>query len=306
MLFSEVYSAYFNAVAAIVTEALEGHLTVNDINRIIGEKAFLESMLSIPSALASEEWAILNENMKTPIKRKPQMPLTTLQKRWLKSLAQDPRIALFGVDLTVLDGVEPLFEPDDYVLFDRYADGDPYTDAAYIGHFRAILTALKEKRRISIVYRNRHDRFIRGIYIPYRLEYSAKDDKFRLETAGGKHAAYINLQRIDSCEILEAYDESEWIPPRRRENAVLFLLTDERNALERVMLHFSDCRKETMRIGANRYQVRIWYEAQDEAEILIRVISFGPMLQVTAPDSFVSKVKNRLTMQRTMMGGSPS
>ena len=301
MLFSEVYSAYFNAVAAVITEVLTGNLAIKDVGRIIGDKAFSESILTIPPALMSGEWLVMDKGLQTPIKRKPQMPLTILQKRWLKTLTQDPRLALFGADLSGLEGLEPLFKPEDFVFFDRYADGDPYTDTAYIGHFRAVLTALNEKRRIHIAYRNRYNRLINSIYIPYRLEYSSKDDKFRLETAGGKHAAYINLQRIASCEVLEAYAESDLLPPKRRESVVTFLLTDERNALNRVMLHFSDCRKETIRLEGNRYQVRLWFEAQDETEILIRVIFFGPMLKVIAPDDFITKVKNRLTMQRAMM-----
>jgi hypothetical protein len=298
MLFSEVYSAYFNAVAAIVTEALAGEITLKNIGGIIKEKAFSESMLTIPSALTSGEWAIMDENLRTPIKHKPQMPLTVLQKRWLKALTLDPRVALFDVDLTGLEDTEPLYEPSDFVFFDRYADGDPFTDTAYIEHFKSILTALKEKRRAHIEYRNRYGRLIRGIFIAYRLEYSAKDDKFRLETAGGRDAAYINLERIESCEVLETYGENDLIPPKRRENTVTFLLTDERGALDRVMLHFSDCLKETARLDDKNYEVRLRYEAQDEAEIAIRVLSFGPMLKVTAPDRFIAQVKHRLAMQR--------
>ena len=42
MLFSEVYSAYFNAVAAILTEALQGGITEKRIIQIVNEKAFSE------------------------------------------------------------------------------------------------------------------------------------------------------------------------------------------------------------------------------------------------------------------------
>jgi predicted DNA-binding transcriptional regulator YafY len=138
-----------------------------------------------------------------------------------------------------------------------------------------------------------------GQHIPYKLEYSAKDDKFRLETASGRYSTYINLARVEGCELLEPYFENELIPPRRRECSVTFMLTDERNALDRVMLHFSDCRKETRRVENDRYQVILWYEAQDETEMLIRVLSFGPMLKVTAPDSFIGLIKNRLSMQQS-------
>ena len=300
MLFSEIYSAYFNAVAAIIAKALAGDLTAQDLGKIIDERAFAESMLTIPAALTNGEWALLAPNWQTPLKREPQMPLTILQKRWLKALTQDPRLALFGLDATGLDGVTPLFGPDDFVFFDRYADGDPFLDPAYVRNFREILTALKEKRRIYIEYRNRYERLLTGTFIPYRLEYSAKDDKFRLETAGGSNAAYVNLQRIERCQVLETHREDALLPPKRQENSVSFLLVDERNALDRVMLHFSDCRKETVRLDRKNYQVKLWYEEQDETEILIRILSFGPMLKVTAPDRFITLVKKRLLMQRAL------
>ncbi|MCL2335855.1 MAG: WYL domain-containing protein [Firmicutes bacterium] len=302
MLFSEVYSAYFNAVAAIIEAAIGEDITDKRILEIIEDKAFSESMLSILPSLKNEEWLIMNRELRTPIKHSPQMPLTLLQKRWLKGLLADPRIALFDVDETGLEGVEPLFTPEDFVFFDRYLDGDNYVDENYILHFRTILAALKEQRRMHIKYTNRKGKSVHGQFIPIKLEYSAKDDKFRLLTVDGRLAAYINLARITECELLEVYPEKEFYLPKFREKYVVFKLIDRRNALDRVMLHFSDCRKETCRIGENVYRVTLWYDPQDETELLIRILSFGPMVQVTEPDSFIGLIKQRLQMQKDITG----
>jgi len=299
MLFSEVYCAYFNAVAAIIGEAIQDGITERQILQIINNKAFSESVLTILPAIKSEEWLVINREFKTPIKNQPQMPLTTLQKRWLKALLTDPRIALFEPNISGLEYVAPLFTYDDFVFFDRYADGDPYSDEKYILHFRTIVTALKERRRLYIKYLNRHGRGMDGEFIPYRLEYSAKDDKFRLETTGGQYGYNLNLARIKECELLEPYTDN--IPPSRySERKITFNLINERNALDRVMLHFSDCRKETRRLDVNSYQVNLWYEKQDETEILIRIISFGPLIRVIEPDSFIGLIKNRITMQQAL------
>lgn len=297
MLFSEVYSAYFNAVAAIVKTAQDGQMTMNQILEITRDKAFSESILTILPAIQKEEWLVMNKALQTPIKNPPQMPLTTLQKRWLKVLLSDPRIALFDVDIGGLEEIEPLFRYDDFIFFDRYADGDPYADERYIANFKTIRTALREKHRVHIAYHNRRNTNMQGKYIPHKLEYSAKDDKFRLETAGGRYAAYINLARIETCTLLEPYSAHEAYPPKRQERTVTFLLIDQRNALDRVMLHFSDCRKETRRLDEDRYEVQLWYEAQDDTELLIRILSFGPMLRVTAPERFIKRIKGRLAMQ---------
>ncbi|MCL2147185.1 MAG: hypothetical protein FWH52_05190, partial [Synergistaceae bacterium] len=266
MLFSEVYSAYFNAVAAIIDAAISEDITEKRILEIIKNKAFSESMLSILPSIKNEEWLIMNQKLRTPIKHSPHMPLTLLQKRWMKGVLTDPRIALFIVDDTELKNVEPLFTYDDFVCFDKYSDGDNYSDENYILHFRTILSALKERRRIHIKYTNRKGKHVHGRFIPFKLEYSAKDDKFRLLTSGGRFAVYINLSRINECELLEPYDDKEIYSPRFHEKSISFVLADQRNALERVMLHFSDCRKETSRINESAYKVTLWYDAQDETE----------------------------------------
>lgn len=297
MLFSEIYSAYFNTVACILCETVQCGITEKRITQIINEKAFSESILTILPALKNKEWLLLNSDLHTPIQQPPKMPLTILQKCWLKALLADPRIALFSPDRSGLDNIEPLFTPDDFVYFDRYSDGDPFADELYIVNFQTILTALKEHRKLQISYKNRHGGRITGTFIPYRLEYSSKDDKFRLITTGGRHSRTINIARIMHCELLEIYDNAKVSIPLQQETSIDFELTDERNALERVMLHFSDCRKETRRIDEKHYSVTLWYDPQDETELLIRILSFGQMVKVISPESFITQIKARISKQ---------
>jgi hypothetical protein len=299
MLFSEVYSAYFNAVAAILKEALNGNISDKRVMEIASEHAFSESFLEVLSALKNEEWLLLNKNKETPLLNIPQMPLTTLQKRWLAALLTDPRIKLFDPEGGV-DNTEPLFTADDFVYFDRYSDGDPYADARYINVFRLIMRALSEKRRVRISSLNRRGEKLTRAYIPYRLEYSGKDDKFRLITCGGRHSCTINLVRITAVELLEKYDEKMLKPPLFKEKSFRFELTDERNALERVMLHFSDCKKETRRIDDKHYSVTLWYDKKDETEMIIRVLSFGQMIKIIAPPEFADKIKERIFKQKKL------
>ena len=106
MLFSEVYGSYFAVVSDILTEAAAGTLTERRMTQLVQEKAFAESGLSIPAALKSGDWPLLDENMKSVLRHAPSMPLTELQKRWLKSLLSDPRIALFAPSCAGLEDVE--------------------------------------------------------------------------------------------------------------------------------------------------------------------------------------------------------
>jgi len=146
MLFSEVYGTYYNVLAKLLEKAIDGVLTKESMNEIIRDNGFEESILTIPEALENQTWPLIKDDFTTPLEHKPTMPLTTLQKRWLKTILQDPRIRLFLEDAPEgLAEAEPLFDPETVVYFDRFSDGDPYEDEGYIRNFRTVVEALRQE-----------------------------------------------------------------------------------------------------------------------------------------------------------------
>lgn len=300
MLFSEVYGSYFAVVSDILTEAAAGTLTERRMTQLVQEKAFAESGLSIPAALKSGDWPLLDENMKSVLRHAPSAPLTDLQKRWLKSLLSDPRIALFAPSCAGLEDVEPLYDPDTFVYFDRYGDGDPYGDPVYIENFRTILQAIREKRQIRVRFHG-HTGFRHSVIcMPYRLEYSAKDDKFRLLAMKKRIPYTVNMARVSSCELREEYDPESRPAPKEYTEELTICLHDERNALERALLHFSHFEKETCKLEGGSYQMKLRYDREDETELLIRVLSFGPVMEVVEPAEFRQLLCERLMKQETL------
>ena len=75
-------------------------------------------MLTIEPALKSEKWPLIKSDGVSVIKNPPSMPLTSLQKSWLKAVSLDPRIKLFDVSFDLPEDISPLFTPDDYYIFD--------------------------------------------------------------------------------------------------------------------------------------------------------------------------------------------
>lgn len=300
MLFSEVYGTYYNVLAKLLTQAVDGTLTRESMDTIIRENGFEESILTIPEALDNQIWPLLKEDLTTPLQRKPTMPLTTLQKQWLKALLRDPRIKLFDPPMDGLEDVEPLYPPNTFVYYDRYNDGDPFEDPGYIKRFRCILSAIQHKHWLQILFTGHNGKPHYWRCIPYKLEYSSKDDKFRLISANKRAALSINLARIQQCFMLEPYTEDEYQPRTMKQRILVLELKDERNALERAMLHFSHLNKETERIGEDLYKITLFYEREDETELLIRVLSFGPVLKVVFPDDFTEKLIQRLKKQKEM------
>lgn len=301
MIFSEIYGSYFKAVSAILAKAVDGTLTEQEITRTVLENAFGESLVTIPAKLSDGSWPLLTDDFGTPLRHAPHAPLTTLEKQWLKALLLDPRIRLFDPSEEGLEDVEPLFTPDQFVYFDRYADGDPYDDPRYIEHFRLIIRAMHEKRKLRVRFHGHRGTRQGYICIPYKLEYSSKDDKFRLITGFRNKPLTVNLSRIDSVHILEPWDESEYLQPREREKTLVMELYDSRNSLERAMLHFSDLEKETERIDEKHYRITLNYKQGDETEILIRILSFGPVLKVIEPETMVKQIRERLERQDALL-----
>ena len=135
MLFHEIYGSYYQTVSLILKDAVNGSLTKKSMSELVQEHAFGESFLSIPEGLTGEQWRLLHRDFTTPLMTEPTMPLTHLQKRWLKALLLDPRIQLFAPDPSGLEDVKPLFTPDVLVYYDRYTEGDNYQNEKYINHF---------------------------------------------------------------------------------------------------------------------------------------------------------------------------
>lgn len=297
MIFSELYSAYYNAVASIIGGIIDGEHSEKELQKIVAERAFGESVLTIMPSLKSGKWQLVNSDMTTPLEHKPTMPLTLLQKQWLKAISLDPRIKLFDVKFPNLDDVEPLFTSSDYYVYDKYGDGDPFEDEEYVRQFKIILEAIKKGSQIKFEMLNRKGNIMFVRCRPVRLEYSEKDDKFRLITAGWRAVSTVNLAKIKSCAHYVGEREAVGDEKTVIYDMVTVKICDERNALERFMLHFAHFEKQAEKLDEKHYLVKIKYAHNDEPEMVIRILSFGPTVEVVSPDSFKDLIIEKLKKQ---------
>ena len=310
MLFSEIYSAYYNTVASIISCSQQGKLDSDLLFKIVKESAFPESFMTIGSALETGKWPLIKKDYSTNIQNIPSMPLSVLQKRWLKALCNDKRIRLFVSDEVLerlknqLQGVEALFNENDYYLYDKYSDGDPYDDPDYIKNFRTALEAIHQKKTISVEYTGRFGQQKRFICAPCKIEYSEKDDKFRIISKVRNRHSILNIARINSCELTEnskVDDISEEDLPDNRRTSVTLEIYDERKAMERVMLAFAHFEKSAVQISDDVYRLTLNYDSFDETELVVRVLSFGPMVKVIEPPSFRNLIQERISKQIEIM-----
>ncbi len=297
MIFSEIYSIYYQAVSKILTAARKG-AGEQEFRDIVAKNAFSESHMTILPALKSGRWPLLRPDGAPVLKHDPTMPLTHLEKRWLKALLDDPRVQLFQPEFPDLSDVTPLFTQADYKLFDQYADGDPYDDPDYIRIFRLLLEGIRTQRPVQVLMTNRQGRDMWVRFYPRELEYSSKDDKFRVLTDGCRFH-HINVGRILDCTWYEGFGSWKNQPPAPVARQVTLEITDQRGALERVMLHFAHFEKQASRIDDTHYLLRLQYLEPDETELLIRILSFGPHVRIVEPDPLADALRRRLTEQKS-------
>lgn len=310
-LFSETCNRYFDVVNRILSKRKAGRNRISDTVKRYG---FGESLLFLLPKLTDNEWELFEEEQGSyipKIKGGIRTPLSSLQKRWLKAALADPRAGLFLTDEQIkklnekLSDTEALFDAKDFYYFDRFSDGDDYSNAIYKECFRQLLKAVKEKYYVCITYSNKSGRKTKICAIPHRIEYSIKNDCYRVlcysAAKGGMSKYILRISRMisviptgddtDSCEI------SETDVSRKKVTLTIF---DERNAMERAMLQFADYRKNTMRIDENSYRCEIFYNPDDETELLIELLSFGPMIKVEGDERFIGLIKKRLQKQKTL------
>ena len=301
MLFHELYGHAYNIVTAVLREAIHGDLSLARFKELTSSQGESQGA-AIRTALEKGIWPLLSRDGRPLVKNIPPLPPTELEQRWFKAICQDPRVKLFLPEHQEPDfaAVEPLFPPDCFVCYDRYADGDPFDNPRYVQNMRRIVRALKANMPLVIVYQGKNGLFSKK-FLPHSLEYSPKDDKFRLLASTTQGLAYVlKVARIKDVLLTQEAWPTAMTPPLAEKRFLVLELEDERNALERALLHFSDLEKETLRLDENHYRVTLRYYERDETEILIRILSFGPLLKVTEPASFVERIRDRLRKQKNL------
>ena len=297
-IFHEVYSVYYLAVEQMIALALDGQLNQSRAWELCSRLAFKESFDLIWESITREDWHVIPTKGELPYTKVPSRPLTLLEKRWLKAILLDPRMKLFDIDMGALAEVEPLFSPEDWHVANSYSDGDSYDSPTYITTFRTVLKATKEKSWLEIHMTNQAGNLSHVFVQPQEIEYSVRDDKFRILCAPQSEVDTVNIGRILSCVIC---DELPSIRHRRKKEdairEIVLAVSDKRNGLERVMTHFSAYDKSLMHQADGSYQLTIRYHPDEESDLLLQVLSFGSVIRVLSPASFIQQISDRIQNQ---------
>ena len=307
MIFDEIYSIYYNTVTEIINKlARDKYILDSEIKKIAVENGILHTQ-DISEPFVYNEWNIAASTKECSgegtkivpiVNNELKFPLSTIQKRWLKSISLDPRFKLFNIEINGLEDVEPLFSAEDCFIFDKNTNGDDYSDPEYQKKFQFCLKAIREDKYVVLgrVKRNGVKNYI--VCKPTALEYSEKDDKFRIRVSGSKYVNIINLSSVFSYEYLPNDPIGQTCQISNRKQQVILLITDTRKTLERFMLHFAHFRTSVQKTEKpDQYKVIIEYDEEDISEMIIRILRFGPYVEVLAPSDFREKIIAKLKSQ---------
>lgn len=323
-IFSEIYGTYYRIVSRL--SGLDS-FSDREVYDVIGEDGFRDSVLFLPQKLLPQadgsDWGLLKRGedglLYPAVKDHPRV-LTKLQKMWLKAKLSDPRVRLFLSDEALsklsarLEDVPPLYRTAHFRVFDKFSDGDDYESEFYRRNFQTVLKAIKERRLLKINFTSGHDRRMSRVCLPFKLEYSEKNDKFRLYCHDVKNGringgGLINIGRIDKITVGKIYSgempsENDFFRNIRARQPIKVSISPERNAVDRFLNEFAEYEKRVDRDLENGgCTAEIYYDGRDETELLIQLLGFGAAVEILSPESVRRQAAERVRKQAELLFG---
>ncbi len=112
----------------------------------------------------------------------------------------------------------------------------------------------------------------------------------------------INLSQVTLTKLTDITPESFFLAVTDKKKQAKIKILNERNAVNRFMLEFAELERESVFDEVSgECMVSIKYDEQNENEIIIRLLSFGPVVEVLSPYDFRRKIKERVDRQLALM-----
>lgn len=179
---------------------------------------------------------------------------------------------------------------------------------------KMIYQAMIDETEIEITYKTWKKIEKVTICAPAWLEYSRRDDIFRVWCVDGEKERIqkVNVNRILVIKNLADRKYSLKVEQERIQNIQdksmqkleVEFYDEAKNIPDRILTEFSVWRKRCVYdIKTRKYKMELYYSILDEKEILIRLMSYGPHVKITAPDdNFVySEIKRRIEQQKKLL-----
>lgn len=339
-LFDEVKNRYFHIVLRALSECGSG-LSKKDIISILEEEEFEERAVgrdfqSFQGLLLNQyepgdNYNLLKEEGKLfyPVmseKGKNTVPVrfTALEKVWLKALAEEPSAAMVLSKETLQKLRETLKEVDTPIsgevieLTNKSLLPEPTNLKQYEDNFKIILKAIVEEKAISYCNTDRAGNEYCGMLaLPIRLEYSIKDNRFRVSLFCLKNHRPIvanvgtmsSIEIMENCEISVTREEVLKLLHKNRysKEPIVLEVTDKKSAMERCFMSFSELERSSRCLEQDKYEIKLNYYTFEEEDIIRKILALGPYVKVLSPqriiDEIVKRIKKAIELNTFDLGG---
>lgn len=260
------------------------------------------------------------------------LPLTKMEARWLKTVLEDPLARVFLNEEQITMILETLnvapYEVGSFMMesinyFDRYnlenrlitgkkkiSQEGRHTERE-ISFLKMINQAIENEQMLKIVFKNWKGEKIYVTCAPVWVEYSRRDDVFRLWYIhrSKNEIRIINISRVQQVWVQQGhkFDKNEQriklqeLYAKTMTSIKVEFYQGDKNLQDRLLTEFSIWKKKcTYNIETQKYTMTLYYSSLDEKEILIRLLSYGPYIKVIADeDNYVlAELKERIIVQR--------
>jgi hypothetical protein len=310
IIFNEIFSSYYKVMREITNVE---PMDIKELQNFISSRSSDESSLFLLNNLNNYFFLKeINGKWQSKLSKKIVQPLTELEKSWLKAIISDPIIKLFVDEEKInhldrlLGNDQPLFDKSVFHYFDQTTSSDEFLSEEYINKFKTIKKAIEEKKNIVLDYTNiRNENYVEES-VPLKLEYSLKNNKFRLLAVrfrkGKKELKAYNVKQIN--KIIEIKDNTfeninrDPYADEYCEEPVKILIHNTRGAIMRFMTEFSTYKKESLFDDeTGECTTTFYYHSEEKPEIINKILSFGVAVKVLSPSNLIEEIKARIKKQ---------
>ena len=247
------------------------------------------------------------------------VPISTMELRWLKTIIQDKRIRLFmsNSEIAVINDllnryaqVTTPLPMEKVIFFDRFHFSDKNSKhmASVIS---TIIEGIHKHKTVHIKYHTMKNRVKTGEFKPIVLEFSKRNNRFQgfFQECSSNRIFTMNVSRIEKVDETETqfdYASAEQaLTAFRKENAtsVTVEFYDVRNIADRILTEFSPWKKHcTYDPETNLYTLTIFYQTQDEIDLVVRLLGYGGDLRfVDKKHPICKEIQSRMNRQMELI-----
>lgn len=234
-----------------------------------------------------------------------------IEKQWLKHILKNEKLKLFLNDSTIKKLEAQLVNYEDIISDDALTINRPCTQLQKVEeplstNFKMLVRAILENKGIEYSYITRDHTLLENCMgVPYRMEYSMKEDCFYLISYSleGKRPiksllhGFLNIKLIHLDGKYDiSFDEiQKSIDDKKAKEPIIISIKDINNALERALFQFSCFERELNYIEEkDTYSLSIFYYEFEREEVISRIFSLGKHAIVTEPSDIRTEMMKRL------------